>query len=192
MNTPTESAILNFEQTNLDHWSWEGKITPDILFAFSLWLSDLTRWIGTEGKKLLDKEFLAREEFELVSGKITALWAEMPTKRPVSVLVQALFKKGVASLIHAMDQEVEITSDLWEKEYRRWYHSLARWVEPRSCLGLGSRYCRDEESRELIENLVPVLQMARSEFLLEESLAHCRYPQEPEAQAWWVAERKNW
>jgi hypothetical protein len=172
----------------LNHWSWQGKITPEVIYNFFQYLCGLMQWLMTEGKTLLEREApLSYKEFDLLFNKAFYLWWQMPQERPVCLICLAVMKKGISSLMHALKH----SESHLEPVMVSWFATIRRQIEPGSIFSIDSRSCRVEESRDLIEALVPVAQFLKSDGILD-SIARSRYPQEPEAQQWFIKNHKNW
>lgn len=187
---------IDFNGTNLNHWSWDGKITSEVIHGFLQYLSDLMQWLNTEGKALLEREGpLTQEEWRPLFDKAFNLWFQMGTERAVSMLFMAVIKKGIASLRHEVEANPPRDSDASREQrhgmYEGWFQSIQYQLQPGARFGIGSRSCRVEESRELIESMIPIARGIKSDHFLRE-IAMNRFPRDGEAQEMFFAKHKDW
>ncbi|MDD5438106.1 MAG: hypothetical protein PHC70_03095 [Patescibacteria group bacterium] len=187
---------IDFNGINLNHWSWEGKITPDVIHGFLQYLSDLMQWLNSEGRALLEREGpLTFEEYNLLVDKAFNLWFQMSTDRAFCLLFMAVIKKGIFSLQQAVEADATDGNDKNDEQcreaHRQWFQSILYQLGPGARFGIGSRSCRIEESRALIESTIPIVRCLKADHLLRE-IAQYRFPKDPEAQELFFASRKDW
>ena len=154
------------------------------------------QWLMTEGKTLLEREQpLTYNEWKPLSEKAFNLWYQMDSDRPICLLYMAAVRKGISSLTHIVKADPTGDSEQsrvehWEK-YHDWIWNIQYQLQPGARFGIGSRSCRIEESRELIESMIPVAQYLKHDQLLD-SIASDRFPQKKEVQKMFVEKYKNW
>lgn len=194
--TAGTEKLPDFSKINLNDWRHANTLTSSVIFAFLSFLRGIMLWLETDGKNLLErKEPLSFEEWGKLYDNSWLLCARLGySQRAISQLHMMVLKKGIASLIH-WTHTVRGDSDNWSEDnkyvFGRWLSLVQSDVQEGTTFGLGSHYCKKEESWELVESLVPIAQILKSEPLLE-SFACDRFSGDKKAEELFVKTHKNW
>lgn len=169
----------------------------DDIRGYLQYLLELINWLGKEGWGLLQKNILTEDEYNLLSEKAFCLWKQMSMKREICVLYMNVLRSGIVSLQHTIENDSGIaeskTLGYTERlaRYRSRFLGIEYQLRPGERFGIGGRFCKIEESRALIESMIPLVQLLKDEVLLR-GLAMDRYPTEHAIQEWFVKNHKNW
>ena len=164
--------------------NWIGKVTLEIIFAqFGYFWAEM-KWLMTVGRKLLESpnqiEYDKWVELEERSRNLHCMFGRH--QRTIAVLYVMVFKKGVESLLKLVQSD-PLAHDYKRAEfqrYRQWFYYFAQLTRPEAPLGIRSHYCRIEESRELIESLVPLAQCLKERGMMDQ-IAYNRFPADANA-----------
>lgn len=165
--------------------NWLCKVTPGIISAQFDYFKDLMLWIQTEGMQLLQSSTpLSLQQWESLWQKVEDLHTIFGSRqRTVCVLQMLVFRKGVESLLHFVQNDPQASnmeSAEWEA-YRQWFHFLVRGhFERDSIFGWNSHYCYAEERREMVESLIPIAHLLNWKVFMDQ-IAYARFPGDPGA-----------
>ena len=181
--------IPDFKTANLSRFSDE-QLTAPVVFSYFVFLSEQTKTLCDEAQALLTKEdFLSHREYLHLMDQFFILWDDLWHNRVFQKLFRLIVEKAIASLADAIAKEKELTKipdELWG-----WFNSIGYQFRAGNRLGIGSHCITAEKSRQLIESMVPIVQLMKNDFALD-IVANDRFPRDKAAQEIFIAKHKNW
>jgi len=190
-NTDT---LPDFSRKSVNSMS-SSELNLEVILAHFTFLTTLMAWIGNEGKRLLLQEGnLTHGEWGQLFQRVFDLWNDIGERKSVSVLFAITVAKGIQSLkgyLQNWPSELRKVAYHQDSTAWQWYCAISYQLEPGARLGIGSHYCKIEESRRLIESLVPIVQAFQNDQVLED-LARSRFPGDETSQQYFIKEHKNW
>lgn len=174
----------DFREESFTSNNWLGKVTPTIIFAQFEYFKALMTWMKTAGLVLLQCPHpIAYEDWVSLEENAQRLYRIFGNRqRTIAVLHTMVFKRGVESLLQLVQADPQ-ASDYNRPGYQRycqWFYYLYQMTRPEGTLGVGSHYCRIEESRELIESLVPIARCFKEHSMMD-CIAYNRFPADANA-----------
>lgn len=146
----------------------------------------LLRWLGNEGKAFLEREWLSQEEWEALVKQCFLALTEMPQTKSLKLIYQLAIRKGIASLLNYSKSDIMFAHDA-----EKYFISLAHELTPNR-FGIGSHLCSVEESRSMIDSLIPIAQTWKSDDMLD-TIGGCRFPgRDKAARVMFIKANKNW
>lgn len=178
----TEMPDFNKVDFTSDHWT--GKITLEIIFGQFRYFWIKMIWMMTKGRKLLEStDLITYDNWVELEERTRNLHITFGRhQRTIAVLYVMVFKKGVDSLLKLVQAD-PCAHDFSRAEfqtYRKWFYYLVQLTRPEAPLGIRSHYCRLEESRELIESLIPIARGLKERAMMDQ-IAYNRFPADAEA-----------
>ncbi len=166
------------------------KCTADNLPLFLKHLDSchaLLAWLHVAGMPLLEqKEPLTHDEWKVLAEQCYLALVEMPQTKSLKLIYQLTIRKGISSLL-----SLSTTGLVSYEAAAPYFIDVAHELSPNR-FGIGSHDCSIEESRFMIDSLVPIAQVWKSEEMLG-TIAGCRFPgRDGLAREMMVKFGKNW
>lgn len=187
--TANAVEIPDFKKANLNRFSDE-QLTASVVFSYFAYVSEQTKILCAEAQALLTKEdFLSCKECHDLMEQFFILWDDLWQNRVFQKLYRLIVEKAIASLADALAKEKEFTKipdQLWS-----WFVSIEYQLQSGRRLGIGSHGITIDKSRQLIESLVPIVQLMKNDYAMG-LIANDRFPGDEAAQATFITKHKNW
>ena len=180
----------NFRNTNSNRFS-DNQLTIPVVFGFLAFVSETTKMLCDEAQVQLTKEgFLSYKEYNNLMEQFFILWDDFEQNRVIQKLFRLIVEKGIASLADALAKEKE-PAKFPEHPFWDWFISIEYQLQSGRRLGIGSHSITADRSRQLIESLVPIVQMMKNNYAMD-LVANDRFPGDNTSQELFIAKHKNW
>lgn len=121
----------------------------------------LLGWLENDGKAFLERQGpLLQDEWEALAEQCYLALVEMPNTKSVKLIYQLAIRKGIASIL-----ALTTTEEIDGATVMAYFMSVTNELTPPR-FGVGSHNCTIEESREMIDSLIPIAKACKSTDML--------------------------
>ena len=158
--------------------------------AFS---ADIMRWFRDEGQAMLESAVpLSHEMWDALLAKSFVLLRDFHRTKSVTLLFVKVVERGIADLATFISSHDCCKENVDHKTATAWFQTLMYQIQPGARLGINGEVAAGIcDTRELLLQLVPVVQGMQSASLLEQ-LAEYYHPGDVLGQQLFIAHFKNW